>query len=83
MLPLLLMKDDSNSTSDSLMLMMMMQTMGNQPIGMEQVKYMNIETIRASNRIFDMPFLRNEVLKIFEKVFTMAKLKEFTHIYGQ
>ena len=37
MLPLLLMKDDSNSTSDSLMLMMMMQTIGNQPIGMEQV----------------------------------------------
>ena len=37
MLPLLLMKDDLNSTSDSLMLMMMMQTIGNQPIGMEQV----------------------------------------------
>ena len=36
MLPLLLM-GDSNST-DSLMLMMMMQTMGNQPFGMEQVK---------------------------------------------
>ena len=31
------MSDDGNSTSDSLMLMMMMQTMGSQPIGMEQI----------------------------------------------
>ena len=39
MLPMLLM-DDSNST-DSLMLMMMMQTMGNQPFDMNQVKFYN------------------------------------------
>ena len=44
------MKDDSNSTSDSLMLMMMMQTMGNQPIGMEQVK-IRLLTTRPSEGI--------------------------------
>ena len=37
MMPLLLMDDDKNSTSNTLMLMMMMQSMGDSPIGMQQV----------------------------------------------
>ena len=37
MLPLLLMDENKNSTSDSLMLMMMMQSMGTQPINMQQI----------------------------------------------
>ena len=36
MLPMLLMGE--NNSTDSLMLMMMMQTMGNQPFNMDQVK---------------------------------------------
>ena len=46
MLPLLLM-DDKNST-DSLMLMMMMQTMGNQPFTMEQVKFLKFKNMKIS-----------------------------------
>ena len=43
------MSDDGNSTSDSLMLMMMMQTMGSQPIGMEQMMPLILMSDSASD----------------------------------
>ena len=41
----MLLMDENNST-DSLMLMMMMQTMGNQPFTMDQVKFQKFKKFR-------------------------------------
>ena len=35
LMPMLMMNDSGNSTSDDLMMLMMMQSMGNQPLGMD------------------------------------------------
>ena len=53
MLPMLLMGE--NNSTDSLMLMMMMQTMGNQPFNMEQVK---------KNKLSDISYIFISRLKI-------------------
>ena len=37
-----------NNSTDSLMLMMMMQTMGNQPFTMKQVKFLKFKNMKIS-----------------------------------
>ena len=37
----------------------------------------------ASGQNSNMPFLRNELLKIFEDLFTMKLFTNMTHIYDQ
>ena len=44
-------------------------------------EYIKIETMRASDQNSSMPFLRNELLKIFEDLFTMTLFTKMTHIY--
>ena len=46
-------------------------------------EYIKMETMGASDQNANIPFLRNEFLKVFEDLFTMTLFTKMTHIYGQ